>query len=67
MVSDIMQGSHKVVMSRKKGRQSDFTTSHRGHQSVFIIGLRGHQNVGTIGCQGHMKVVKGSHMSQKIA
>jgi hypothetical protein len=67
VVSDVMWGSHKVVVSRKKGRQSVFPISHQGRQSVFTIGLPGRQNVVTIGRQGCTKVVKGSHMSQNIA
>ena len=65
VVSEVMRGSHKVVLSRKGGPQSVFTVSHPGHQSVFTIGLHGRQNVITIGCQDHTKVMKGSHMSQK--
>ena len=56
VVSDVMLGSCKLVMSRKRGRQSVFTTSL--HRRQYVI---------TIGHQGHTKVVKGSHMSQKIA
>jgi hypothetical protein len=67
VVSDFMQGSHKEVMSRKRGHQSVFISSHRGRQSVFTIGLQGRQNVITICRHGHTKVVKGNHTSQKIA
>ena len=56
VISDVMKGSHKVDASRKMG-----------HQSVFTIGLQGRQNFITIGHQGHTKVIKGSHMSTKIA
>jgi hypothetical protein len=66
VISDVMWGSHKVVVSCKTGRQCVFTISCWGRQSVFTIGLQGCQNVITVGRQGHTKVVKGSHMSQKI-
>ena len=66
VVSGVIRGSQKVVMSRKRGHQCVFTTSHWSHQSVFTMVLWGHQNVVTVGCQGHAKVVKGSHMIQKM-
>jgi len=66
VVSDVIRGSYKVVVSRKKGLQSVFTISPWCHQGVFAIGLHGHQNAVTIGGQGHTKVVKSSHMSQKL-
>jgi hypothetical protein len=43
VVSDVMRGRHKVVVSHKKGRQSVFTTSCQGRQSFFAIGLQGCQ------------------------
>ena len=67
VISDVMWGSHKVVISRKTGCQSVFAISCWARQSVFTIGLHGRQNVVTIGRQGRTKVVKGSHLSQKIA
>ena len=66
VVSYVVWDSHKVVVSRKRGCQSVFTSSHWGSQSVFAIGLQGCQNVVTIGRHGRPKVVKGSH-SRKIA
>jgi hypothetical protein len=66
VISDVMQGSNKVVASRKTGRQSVFTISRQGRQSVFTIGLQGRQNVITIGHQGRTKVAEGSDMSQKM-
>jgi hypothetical protein len=66
VISDIMQSSHKVIVSHKRGHQSVFTISHQGHQSVFTIGLSGRQNVVTIGCHGHTKAMTDSHMSQKL-
>ena len=66
VVSDVMYGSHKVVVSHKIGCQCVFTISHRGRQSVFTIGLHGRQNGITIGRQSHTKVVKGSHMVEKL-
>jgi hypothetical protein len=53
VINDVMQGSHKVVVSRK-----------RGHHSVFTIGLHSCQNVVTIGHQGRTKVVIGSHVKK---
>ena len=67
VVSDVIQGSRKEVMSCKMGRQSVFIISHRGHQSVFTISLHGRQNIITIICQGRTKIMKDSRMSQKIA
>ena len=66
VISDVMRGSHKVVASCKTGRQSVFIISRQGRRSIFTIGLHGHQNVATIGHQGRTKVVKGSHVSQKL-
>ena len=56
VISDVIRGSDRVVVSSKKGSQS-----------VFTIGLQSHQNVVIIGRQGRTKVMKGSHMSQRIA
>jgi hypothetical protein len=66
VVTRVIQGSHMVATSLNRGCQSVLTTSHQGHQSGFTIGLQGHQNVTTMGCQSHTKVMKGSHMSQKL-
>jgi hypothetical protein len=67
VASDIIRGSHKVVMIHNSGHQSVFNLSLRCRQSVFTHGLQGRRNVITVGHRGHTKVMKGSHTSQEIS
>ena len=40
VISDVMRGSHKVVVSRKRSRQSVFTIGLHSHRIVVTIGHR---------------------------
>ena len=59
-------GSHKVVVSHKKGRQSVFATQSLGSSKCLYDWSSRLSNVITIGCHGRTKFMKGVTWVKKL-